>query len=169
MARKTLLLNSTYEVVSFLKERRAIKLLINDKTEVIANWDEEITYASGSLTLPAILRLKTPIKLGFLYAQFSRWTLIKRDDFQCQYCGKILTEKQISMDHILPRSQGGQKSYLNCVVACHPCNRHKGNRTPEQAGMVLLRQPTKPNFISFYDCPGPHEDWHPEWNTYVRL
>lgn len=166
---KTLLLNATYEVISFLKYRRAIKLLVKEKVEVVANWEEQLSFANGSFPLPAILRLKTPIRLQFLNIQFSRWALIKRDHSCCQYCGKHLTGTQISIDHIIPRSQGGQKTYLNCVVACHPCNWKKGNRTPEEAGMELLKHPTKPTFVSLYECPAPHEPWHPEWDTYLRL
>ena len=76
--------------------------------------------------------------------RFTRKNLILRDNSQCQYCGKKLEVKECTQDSILPIGRGGDHSWTNCVIACYDCNRKKGFRTPEEAGMTLLRQPVEP-------------------------
>lgn len=167
MSKKTLLLSTTYEVLSFVPERKVFKLLSKeDKVEILSSWDEVIVWGSGSIKMPAILRLKHHIRRNYFNSNFSRSALVKRDRSSCQYCGKKLPASQITLDHILPRAQGGITSFTNCVVACQICNNRKGDRTPEQAGMVLLRKPTHPSFSNHQSLDG-REMWHQEWDYYL--
>lgn len=167
MSKKTLLLNSSYEVLSFITERRMLKLLIKDKAEIISHWDDYISWKTGKIKHPAILRLKHHVKRNFVNTNFSRFAIVKRDKSQCQYCDKKLMPSQITIDHVIPKSKKGATSFMNCVVSCHACNNKKGDKTLEQSGMVLLRKPTHPSFTAKYFIHDNHEQWHSDWNDYL--
>lgn len=167
--KKTLLLNASYEVLSFIVERKALKLLIKDKVEVISNWDDSISFINGKMKLPAILRLKTHVRRNYFNSNFSRRALVKRDKGTCQYCSKVLSASQVTIDHVLPRSQGGITSFTNCVVCCYLCNNTKADRTPEQAKMVLLKRPAHPTFASTFNHIDSNEAWHKDWNDFLKI
>ena len=169
MARKTLLLNAGYEVLSFIPERKVFKLLFKNKVEVVSEWEELINWGSDKIKHPSILRLKNHVKRNYFNSNFSRKALVKRDRNTCQYCGKKLTASQITIDHVLPRAQGGITSFLNCVVSCQICNNSKADKTPDQAGMKLLKRPTHPSFSAQYYVADPQEYWHDDWNDYLRV
>lgn len=169
MSKKTLLLNASYEVLSFIPDRKAFKLLFKeDKVEVISNWDDTITWSNGDIKHPAILRLKNHVKRNYFNSNFSRKALIKRDRSTCQYCGKKLTAASVTIDHVNPRAQGGITSFVNCVVCCHTCNNKKADRTPEQAAMILLKKPTHPSFSASHYLADPQEYWHPDWSSFLN-
>lgn len=167
MSKKVLLINSTYEIISFINEKKAIKLLCKeDKVEVISSWDE---FIYSKVKLPAILRLKNHVKRNFFNANFSRKALIKRDKSICQFCKRKLSASQITIDHVLPRAQGGVTSFTNCVVSCQVCNNLKADRTPEQANMKLLKKPVHPSFSSTNHCSTEQQEyWHQDWNDFLR-
>lgn len=167
MSKKTLLLNSSYEVLSFISERKAWKLLFKDKVDVISNWNETVYWGALKVNHPSILKLKTHIRRNYYNSNFSRKALVKRDKSSCQYCNKKLTASQITVDHVIPRAQGGITSFVNCVVSCHECNNKKADRTPEQAGMKLLKKPTYPSFSSNYYVSDPQDHWHSEWDQFL--
>lgn len=168
MAKKTLLLDASYQVQSFIDLRKTIKLLIKDKTEIISFWDDYIHYGSGKIKYPSILKLKNPIKRNYFNASFSRKAVVKRDKSCCQYCGKFLNASAVTIDHVLPRAQGGTTSFLNCVVACQACNNKKAACTPEQAGMNLLNKPQHPAFTSLRYSVDAHEYWHSDWDDFLN-
>ncbi len=163
---KTLLLNSNYQILAFITEKRAIKLLIKDKVEVISNWQGKKIYSSnGHVAHPATLRMKYHINLKPTKLMFSRKLILRRDAYICGYCEKPCKQTNLTIDHIIPKSVGGPNTFSNCITACLNCNRAKGNRTPEQAGMTLKRQPTIPNKFLCY-LPGEIE-WHDDWLFFV--
>jgi 5-methylcytosine-specific restriction endonuclease McrA len=166
MRKKTLLLTTTYEVLSFVSWQKVFKYLAKDKVEIISSWDDIISWGSGSIQYPAILRLKYHTRRNYFNSDFSRPAIIKRDRGYCQYCGRKLSAPQITIDHVIPKDHGGGNSFANCVVSCQECNNKKGNRTPEQAGMVLIRKPTHPSF-SNHQSLDSRELWHPEWDYYL--
>lgn len=165
---KVLLLTHSYEFNSFIEEKRAIKLMFNNKTEVICYWENaNINWISGECRFPAILRLINPIKkmnYNSVY-NFSRKAIIKRDKSTCQYCNKHLTNREITIDHVVPRSQGGGNSFTNCVVSCSRCNGKKSNRTPEEAGIKLICKPQAPTFTIYHQSDDGQ--WHEEWSYYL--
>ena len=167
MSKKTLLLNNSYEILSFISEKKMCKLLIKDKVEVMSTWDEDIIWSNGRIKYPAILKLKYYVKVNYVHSNFSRQSLIRRDKKTCQYCNEKLIGAQITIDHILPKSQHGITSFTNCVVCCQKCNSIKANRTPEQAGMKLLKKPTHPSFNNNICTIEPTEYWHHDWNNYI--
>lgn len=167
MSKKTLLLNSNYEVLSFIGEKKLIKLFFKDKLEVISIWDDKICWKSGYLNHPSVVRLKYYIKINHYLSSFSRKAVLKRDDYTCQFCNKKLLPSQITIDHVLPKSQGGITSFTNCVVSCQGCNGKKANKTPEQAGMILLKKPTHPKFSTKFYIKDFQDHWNNDWNNFL--
>ncbi|CAB4197040.1 McrA Restriction endonuclease [uncultured Caudovirales phage] len=167
MSKKTLLLNASYEVLSFIPERKVFKLLFKDKVEVVSNWDDHIIWSNGKIKHPSILRLKNHVKRNYYNSNFSRKALIKRDKSTCQFCSKKLSLSQITIDHVLPRAQGGITSFTNCVVSCQICNNKKADKTPEQANMTLLKKPTHPSFSCQNYLADQQEYWCAEWDDFL--
>lgn len=167
MIKKCLLLNASYEVLSFVTEKKSLKLLYKNKVEVISTWDDYMIWGSNKVKNPAILRLKTHVKRNYFNSNFSRKALVKRDRSICQYCSIKLTASQITIDHVLPRAQGGITSFINCVVCCQTCNNNKADRTPDQAGIKLLRKPTHPSFSAHYHVEDPQKYWHNDWDGFL--
>ena len=168
---KTLLLTSSYEVVRFIGERKMLKLIFNGKVDIISEWkDNPIIWASGQMLYPSIVRLKESFKRTYYNASFtfSRKEIVKRDSATCQYCSEKLPPSKITIDHVIPKGQGGITSFTNCVVSCYPCNGRKANRTPEEAKMVLLKKPVYPTFSANYYSIETDGCWHNDWDTYIR-
>lgn len=170
MYKKTLLLDTNFQVNSFIGFKKTMKHLIKEKVEVISVWDNEfIRYGNGKIPYPSILRLKDAIRRNYFNANFSRSAVIKRDKSQCQYCGKKLSFSTITIDHVLPKAQGGTTIFANCVVACQLCNNKKADRTPEQAGMLLKKKPVHPAFTSVRHSVDQSEDWCDAWNDFLNF
>ncbi len=143
----TLVLNATYEPLQVVPWRKAVRLLFQDKVEVVAEYERQIHSVSLVIKLPAVLRLLHYVKVKPQHnrVRFSRANIYARDSYTCQYCSKRLTSSQLTYDHVLPVARGGQKTWENIVTCCTPCNRKKGDRTPEEAGMKLRRKPKAPS------------------------
>jgi 5-methylcytosine-specific restriction endonuclease McrA len=160
---KALLLNSAYEGISFVPMKKALKLIFNDKVEIISEWDEEITWTNGKMNLPAVLRLKRYVRWIPKKIRFSKINVFRRDKCMCCYCGVHFKVDELTLDHIQPRSKGGQNHFLNVVSSCRKCNFKKGNKTLAEAGMVLLKNPTIPTdsmIHIYYDYTNPkHHSW----------
>jgi len=143
---QTLLLNATYEPLKVVHWQKAVTLLCQGKVEVISVYDREVRSVSLSFKLPSVIRLLRyiSIKRRFDYVPFSRANIYSRDDFTCQYCGEAFPPGELTFDHVVPVAQGGRKDWENIVTCCIGCNRRKGGRTPEEAGMRLVRLPRRP-------------------------
>lgn len=163
---RTLLLNNNFQIIAFITERKAIKLLLKEKVEVLSTWKGRKIYsANGYIEYPATLKMKYHITLNPTKLSFSRKLVLRRDNYTCSYCLAKNKTGSLTIDHIIPKSLGGENSFTNCVAACAACNRKKGNRTPEQAGMTLKIVPVIP---SQYLCYFPEVDWHDDWLFFVR-
>lgn len=143
------MLNATYEPLRVVSWQRAVTLLIKGKVEVLAAYDRVIRGVSVSLQHPSVLRLRERVRVAkrFHHVPFSRTNIYLRDKHCCQYCGERLPGSQLTLDHIVPASQGGRKDWENIVTCCTECNRRKGGQTPEQAGLSLIRAPKRPTFL----------------------
>lgn len=160
--RKTLLLDASFSTISFIEFRRLIKLVVRNKIEILSNWDEEIHWESGKMFFPSVVRLYRFVPRIAKKMKFNRKGIFRRDSYLCMYCGIALSKSHITIDHVIPTSQGGENTWRNCVSCCFECNSKKGNRTPEQAGMPLILQPTEPtrSLTSEYILTKPkHNDW----------
>lgn len=121
-------------------------LYAKDRFVVLAS-DPTRTLKSANLSLefPLVIQLKVSFKRKRRRnVQFSKRNVAKRDNSQCQYCGKFLDRKEYTYDHVVPKSLGGKSSWWNLVLACQKCNSRKANKTLEQSGMKLLQVPDEP-------------------------
>ncbi len=143
----TLVLNATYEPLQIVSWKRALRMLFQEKVEVVAEYDRQIHSISISIRLPAVLRLRQYVKIRHSYnrVRFTRANLYARDGYRCQYCGLRPDLSGLTYDHLLPVARGGLKTWENIVTCCIDCNRKKGNRRPAEAGLDLLRQPKAPS------------------------
>lgn len=103
-----------------------------------------INGANYAFRIPEVIVLSKFDRLPQHKIHFSRRTIYKRDDNQCQYCGVMPGTKELTIDHIKPRSRGGKTTWENCALACVKCNSFKADRTPEECGMKLMKEPKKP-------------------------
>lgn len=144
----TLLLSQGYQPVKVISWQRAICMSFLGKVEVVTTHPErEIRTVSTSFPAPAVVRLLKHYRMGPQVVRFSRRNVYLRDRFSCQYCGAEHVERDLTLDHVIPRAQKGRTNWENVVAACSGCNRRKGNRTPDQAGMPLKRMPDKPKWL----------------------
>lgn len=142
-----LLLNASYEPLKVISWQRAVTLFFMGKVEVVEEYDHHIRSVSLVLRAPAVVRLLQFVKIGRKSPPLCRANILARDDFECQYCGHELSSKEATLDHVVPRSQGGRTSWENIVCCCPSCNRRKGGRTPAEARMLLRKKPVKPDWL----------------------
>lgn len=98
------------------------------------------------LQVPDVIQLVAYDRTPQHLFTFSRYRVFRRDHYTCQYCARQVRADEVTLDHVLPRSRGGQSTWTNCVSACEPCNALKADRTPAEAGMALLRTPLRPQW-----------------------
>jgi len=160
---KTLLLDKVYRPIAFISERRVARLVMTEKATVISEWKGVPFY--GKMFCPAIILLKKYVRRKPLLPRFNFKGVFRRDFYTCQYTGIVLPQSQLTVDHIIPRSRGGRSTWENCVTASLSINAAKGNRTPEEAGLKLLRPAQAPP-----DSLGLEfavmEETHPDWEDY---
>jgi 5-methylcytosine-specific restriction endonuclease McrA len=144
---ETLILTQGYLPHRIVGWQKAITMLVIGKVEVVETYDEVIRSVSLSLRMPAVVRLTRKVRHHDPKVRFSRINVLTRDGFRCQYCGVKQLARDLTLDHVVPRSQGGAATWTNIVAACRACNGKKANRTPEQAGMKLLSRPVRPKTL----------------------
>ena len=146
---QTLVLNATYEPLRIISWQKAMTLLFQGKVEVIAVYDREIRGVTVRVKLPSVLRLLRHVRMKRPFADvpFSRANVYARDGQRCQYCARRLAPSQLSFDHVVPVARGGHKGWDNIVTCCIPCNRRKGDHTPEEVGFHLVRKPRRPDAL----------------------
>ena len=148
LQKKVLILNQNYEPMSVVTARKAMLLLYLGKAELVEKYPHlSIRTVSRAYPYPSIVRLVTFVHIPRNGVVLSRKNILKRDGYRCQYCGQ--RHRTLTVDHIIPKHRGGQDTWENLVCACMPCNNKKGNRTPEEAKMPLLRQPKPPGYFFF--------------------
>jgi 5-methylcytosine-specific restriction endonuclease McrA len=165
-AYRTLLLDSAWRPMKSISWQRAVVLDWEDRVDVLAWHEEVVRTPSEELPLPSVVRLRQFLRFLRPRVAFSRRNVYQRDGFACQYCGATPSLRQLTLDHVIPRSRGGATSWDNIVTACGECNRRKGSRTPTEARMPLRRPPWEPAglpgqgaaMIGFEDVP---ESWLP--------
>ena len=143
---RTLLLDSSFSPVEVIDWKRAIILLLTGRAEAIDNYDDiNIRSPNESFRLPKTLRLFN-IHRSSRTVKFSRFNILFRDHFECQYCGKHGNAKELTIDHVIPVSRGGDNSWENVVTACGPCNSKKGNKLLKEMGVKLKIEPARPRW-----------------------
>ena len=148
-----LALNASFEPLTLVPARRAIRLVLDQKAEVLEVDDaKRFRSERDILPFPTVIRLVRYVQVPRrLRRQVTNTFLFARDDYSCQYCGRhrrdLRGRQFLTRDHLVPISQGGNNEWQNVVTACSPCNNRKGNRTPAQAGMPLRSVPGEPNHV----------------------
>ena len=128
------------------------------------DWIRTVNFA---LQVPRIVRLLEYDRIPGNAVKFSRRNVFLRDDYSCQYCGRRHSTSGLSLDHVVPRSRGGETSWANIVTACLKCNVRKGGRTPREANMKLLSQPVRPHRNPVFSQQLASEKYEC-WRVFVR-
>jgi 5-methylcytosine-specific restriction endonuclease McrA len=129
--------------------------------------DDWVRTSSTAIQVPRIIRLTGYDRLPRQTVKFNRRNIFARDNNQCQFCGKKFPTSELSLDHVTPRSQGGQTTWENIVCACVKCNVRKGGRTPREAGMTLIRKPEKPKRSPMLNLKLT-QDKYQSWKTFLE-
>lgn len=171
--KRALLLNSDYTPLRFISDMDAITLYYKGRAEVVvgssgrpSEWDEFFASPSTKIAVPATMRLHRRVNKRWKPPRFRRKVLFSRDGYTCQYCGEGLSHGDITIDHVMPSSRGGQTEWLNCVSACRSCNKRKADRTPSEAEMRLLKKPSIPSALDFWNS-NRSSSWHDDWDCYL--
>ena len=170
--RPTLILNRNWQPVGVNTVARALVKVFSESARIVDpadfrlyTWEDwaALRPAEGEpvirtqrlvLRVPEVAVLTTYDRIPTNAVTFSRRNVFKRDRYTCQYCGKQPGSEELTIDHVIPRSQGGLSTWENCVLACIECNRLKADRTPEQAGLTLRQRPTRPAWRPLYAQSG---------------
>jgi len=144
-----IVLNADYTFINTINWKRAICLMVKEKVEVLKYTEKEVSNTDKTITLkiPAVIKLIKAIRS--LYRNkvpFSKKNVMVRDNYICVYCG---TDKDLTIDHVLPASRGGKSTFENCVTACAACNSKKSDRTPSECRMYLKKVPYAPTISEF--------------------
>ncbi len=139
--RPVLVLNASYEPINICAARRAIVLVLKGVATAEEQCHIAVRSALQSILLPSVIRLTGYRRIPHQTRALSRKNILMRDRFTCQYCSRTLPSADLTLDHVIPRSRSGETAWENLVACCHDCNNRKGSRTPEEAGMRLVRSP----------------------------
>jgi 5-methylcytosine-specific restriction endonuclease McrA len=158
---KILVLNNDYTPINVTTLSRGFKLVFKGKAEVV-HFDEARPIISSVKVYrrPTTIRLLRYIYLPYKKVPLSRYNIYRRDGHRCVYCG---THKDLTLDHVKPKSKGGKNSWTNLVTCCSPCNLQKGDLTVEEAGMEMSQKPYRPNYLEFIErvSGSLKEEWKP--------
>jgi len=148
-----LALNASYEPLTMVPLRRALRLVIDGKAEIVeAEQGRPVRSERLAMPRPAVIRLTKFIHVPRRFRrQVTNTFLFARDHYQCQYCGRTASElkprESLTRDHVIPMSRGGLNEWTNVVTACSPCNTRKASRLPHEIGMHPLVTPAEPHFV----------------------
>jgi 5-methylcytosine-specific restriction endonuclease McrA len=178
-----LVLNSLFQAVQITGVRRAFRLFYAGRAKALApdfssydfeNWcdlppgiDAHVIFTpTRTIRVPRVIQLQHYDRVPHRGVRFTRRNVFFRDKNRCQYCGKVFAQRELNLDHVVPLSKGGKSTWDNVVTACIACNSTKGNRTPVEAGMRMVRRPVKPA-----GHPVLRAGWlgtcHDEWRTFL--
>ncbi len=183
--RNVLVLNKHWMAIHVCSVRRALSLVYQDLASVVTEeyevfdfdtWKDLSRFAGTGvvytpqypLLAPEVILLRRCNKLPKHYVKFNRRNIYQRDNFTCQYCGKVLPRNELTIDHVIPRSRGGKSNWQNVVLACIQCNADKGDRLPKECAMNPMREPREPHWSMLMYRPLIEED-HTLWRKFVDV
>jgi 5-methylcytosine-specific restriction endonuclease McrA len=141
LQKPVLVLNASYEPINICAARRALVLVLKGIASAEEVSASSVHSTRRTLKVPSVIRLLEYRRIPHQTRALSRKNILMRDRYTCQYCLKILPTGELTLDHVVPRARAGESAWENLVACCHSCNNRKGSRTPEEAGMKLVRQP----------------------------
>ena len=180
-----LVLNRVYQPVHITSVRRAFSLLYQGAARAIdeqfqlfdfdswsalaaAAHEDSIGTVGRRIRVPRVIVLLAYERLPRARVRFSRFNIYARDDNTCQYCGRRFPRTELNLDHVVPRSRGGTTSWENVVCSCVPCNLRKGGRSPEEAGLRLMRHPSRPRWTPMFRS-ATRRALYREWRPFLTL
>lgn len=155
MSRQVLVLNAGYEPLSLVSVRRAVVLLLREKAELLEATQQLLYSANRAIPEPLVIRLVHYVRLPHRRVPPTRAAVMLRDTFTCQYCADKPGKELLTVDHVVPRSRGGDHSWTNLVTACKACNQQKGSRLPDEVAMSLIRRPFEPSYMALVLLSNP--------------
>lgn len=179
-----LVLNRSFLPIHVTSVRRAFSLIyqggaqaVNQEYETFdfgawcardaaADHGDYIRTLHGAIPIPRVIVLRWFDRVPRKQVRFSRANIFSRDTHTCQYCAKMPPRSQLNLDHVIPRAQGGKTTWENVVCCCISCNRRKGGRTPEQAGVKLRKIPRRPRWSPLMSVM-PHGVRYQEWRPFL--
>ncbi len=141
LQRPVLVLNASYEPINVCAARRALVLVLKGVAAAEEMSALRVHSARAAIKLPSVIQLLEYRRIPHQSRALSRKNILMRDRYTCQYCHRTLQSADLTLDHVVPRSRAGESTWENLVACCHACNNRKGSRTPEEAGMKLVRLP----------------------------
>ncbi|MSU64174.1 MAG: HNH endonuclease [Pedosphaera sp.] len=187
---QVLVLNRLWQAVNVCTARRALTLLFQGQAQVVfgdndgsfrtfsfGEWHdfsqqepsaESVRTVSFKIRVPRVIMLLIFDRLPKKEVKFTRLNIFDRDKNLCQYCGHTFDRKDLNLDHVIPRDRGGPTTWENIVCSCIPCNTRKANRTPQEAGLHLVRKPKRPKWHPFVQVNvGLH--YHDSWKHFLDI
>lgn len=145
---RCIVLNGDYTYLNTVSWKRAIRLVMKGKSEVLKYTNRVCRCAGGKcVKIPMIIKLIKVIRMIYKNkVPFSKRNVMVRDQYKCSYCGST---RNLTIDHIIPKARGGKSSFENCTTACKPCNNRKGSRLPSEAHMFMQKQAYAPTISEF--------------------
>lgn len=185
LTKPVLVLNRVFVPVQLTTARRAFVLLYGGAAKALDESGEEYDFelwrelpprddddvvplVGGGIRVPRVLHLHRYDRTPRTTVRLTRKNLMVRDGHQCQYCGKKPAIRELNIDHVLPRSRGGEGTWENLVTACRPCNLRKGWKTPEEASMRLARKPFRPKWTKAAQILLSSSTTYREWEPFLR-
>lgn len=190
--RRVLVLNRNWQAVNIVGVRRAFSLLWQGHVRVVNTFDGSLNPCSAeewiewcgrvrppegaeyvrtirlNIILPKVVLLQAFDRLPMVEAKFNRQGVFERDNYTCQYSGRVCRPRDLTLDHVIPRDRGGRTTWEN-VVSCHrEVNLRKANRLPHEAGLRLIRKPERPRSRPFV-CVAAGSDIDPSWMQFLHL
>ncbi len=191
LTQHVLVLNRLWQAVNVCTARRALTLLFQGHAQVVAQRrrtarSAPLIFRNGAI-FPKTRRRRNPSapfpsasacresfccsiydRLPKKEVKFTRHNIFERDKNTCQYCGRVFDRKDLNLDHVIPRDRGGPTTWENIVCSCIECNTQKANRTPQEAGMHLIRKPKRPKWRPFVQINfSLHR--HDSWKHFIDL
>lgn len=162
-----LVLNNTYEAIHVCSLRRAVVLVLKGVAVVEEASDRYLRSANGAWAAPSVIRLLRYVYVPRKDVHLTRRNVVLRDKFICQYCGREYRAEDLTIDHVVPRSQGGATTWENVVACCRRCNNRKADRSPKEAGMRLIKKPEMPRRLLYLHVVRYLGQDRESWRKYI--
>lgn len=162
---RTLVLNKSWMPINHTDWKQAIRLVCKERAEVLEYYERVVSASNDFIFIPAVIRLCYFDKVPKCKVSYSKRTIVERDNWQCQYCGTGLTIRTATIDHVVPRCEGGKTTFENTVASCFPCNNKKGPKLLKHTNLKLRSSPERPGHQNFRLYLGSRIE--PEWVQYI--
>ena len=157
----TLKLDSSYKPLEIIDSCNALSMVWCGKARMIESYESTINTTHQEWPEPSVIVLNRFVNYKFFQIGCTRRNIYDRDKYTCQYCKQPYAPSKLTLDHVIPKSKGGPKTWSNLVTCCKKCNQKKGNRLPKEAGMQLINAPLKPRYKLLDYLSPVHDLWKP--------